>query len=62
MAEHVRRKEAVRTMLVSNYAMLGAFVAFGDGRMLYSQYAPDAVLITPDSTRSSYFSVEALKP
>ena len=51
MGEHVQKLASVRAHLVGDYATLGAAIAFGDRRIIATFYAPDAILITPDSTR-----------
>jgi hypothetical protein len=51
MAEHTQKIALVRSHLMSDYATLGASIAFGDRRVIASFYAPEAVLVTPDGTR-----------
>ena len=44
------RIRLARLELSPSYAVLGAAIVFGDRRMVASHYAPDAVLVTPEST------------
>jgi hypothetical protein len=39
-----------RRTISSNFAVLGAAIIFGDPRTIASSYAPDAEVITPDTT------------
>lgn len=50
MDSHREKMNAVRSVLVRGYAVLGAATVFGDRRMLATQFAPDAVLVTSDSS------------
>ena len=40
--------DAARQTIATNYAVLGAAIAFGDRRMIGASYAPDAEVVTPD--------------
>ena len=39
--------DAARQTIATNYAVLGAAIAFGDRRMIGTSYAPDAEVVTP---------------
>jgi len=50
MRARTERVRSAQLTLASNYAVLGAAIVFGDPRMVAAEYAPDAELVTPDST------------
>jgi hypothetical protein len=50
MQSHLEKTNAALAELLTNYSVLGTAVVLGDRRMIGMQYAPDAVLVTPDST------------
>lgn len=52
MESHIERTNAAQSELLTNYAVLGTAVVLGDRRMIAMQYAPDAVLVTSESTYS----------
>jgi hypothetical protein len=50
MQSHREKMNAALSVLVREYAVLGAATVFGDRRMIETQFAPDAVLVTSDSS------------
>ncbi|HVT39920.1 MAG TPA: nuclear transport factor 2 family protein [Gemmatimonadaceae bacterium] len=42
--------DGAKRVLASNFAVLGAAIAFGDRQMIGANFAPDAEVVTPDTT------------
>ena len=57
MLRYREKVGAANSTLAQEYAVLGAAIVFSDRRMIASMYAPDAELVTPDSTYRGFVAV-----
>src|ERR1019366_6262362 len=57
MENHRAKVDATMSVLAREYSVLGAATVFGDRSMIASHFAPDAVLVTSDSSYMGNFAI-----